>query len=140
MIKYRGTMEDKVYGCFYTEYDLLKENDDRDQHDPFIRFLQMVKDSPLGIDLCCVTEDVERDMKGTSGSYTLDSLIDNYRAILSSASRAGDLYFSLHYAGSRKGVIFLYPRQRTENLYVMTKEGYTAIEEILPVEVIHNEP
>ena len=55
-----------------------------------VDFLKMVEEK-LGADLCWLTEDVERDMKNVSGTYSLDDLINKFDSLVKRASDMGDV-------------------------------------------------
>ena len=82
MIRFCEKFNDDVTGYYYYGYHLPRER--------MVDFLKMVEEK-LGADLCWLTEDVERDMKNVSGTYSLDDLINKFDSLVKRASDMGDV-------------------------------------------------
>ena len=95
-------------------------------------FLKMVEEKP-GADLCWLTEDVERDMKNVSGTYSLDDLINKFDSLVKRASDMGDVYMMISLPWGCN--VFLYPRDKDANLYTQSKGDYVLLETLMDIEV-----
>ena len=128
VVKFCEQFPDQVTGFHYMGYTIGREK--------MVDFLKLLQ-AAVPVDMCFVTEDVERDMKNVSGTYSLDTVISDFRRIVNGAASGADFYISVHLAQNR--VIFLYPREEKENLYTQAKGEYVPLEELVNIQVEHDE-
>ena len=129
MITFHEQRHHEVTGFYSVEYSIPQ--------DRMVDFLKKVGDAGLGESVCWVTEDVDRDMKNVSGTYSLDRLISCFDSLVRDASPFGDLQLSIHTV-DREGhdfVIFLYPKEAKGNLYTQAKDRYVPLEKVVDVEI-----